>query len=201
MKIERLKYKMVVDSREKSVKHILNKWDEGLEYKPSHLDMFKGKKSTYSDPIQYYVQDKGLKIGDYTIAVQLPKKEVLNFQDKVVVERKFALSELCQNLFDSKRKDEEGKNRFERELSKAYEQGIKVHLVVEVADMIDKILSSKHFRYDKSSNVNPKSFNAMLMALTTRYNVSVWYCGKNESHRLIHDILYYHAREYLKDVE
>ena len=80
--------------------------------------MYRGKKSTYSDPIQYYIQEKGLKVGDYTLAVQLPNKEVINFKDKVVIERKADLNELCCNLFDSKSKDEEGLTRFERELKR-----------------------------------------------------------------------------------
>ena len=199
MDIKKLKYKIVVDSREKSINHILNKFDEGFENKPSHHDMYRGKKSTYTDPIQYYIQEKGLKVGDYTIAVQLPSGEVINFQDKIVVERKADLNELCCNFFSEK--DAEGKTRLERELKRAYEQGIKLHLLVEVADMHSKILSSKHFRYDKASKVNPQSFYAMLHTLATRYNITVWYTDKSNSARLIHDILYYQARECLKSVE
>ena len=198
--IKKCAYKVVIDSREKSINHILNKFDEGFENKPSHHDMYRGKKSTYSEPIQYYIQEKGLKVGDYTLAVQLPNKEVINFKDKVVIERKADLNELCCNLFDSKSKDDEGLTRFERELKRAYEQNIKLHLVVEVADMHSKILSSKHFRYDKASKVSPASFYAMLHALAVRYNISIWYTDKSNSARLIHDILYYHAREYLKNL-
>ena len=201
MDIKKCKYKIVVDSREKVNQHILNKFEEGFEHKPSHHDMYRGKKSTYSDPIQYYVKEKGLKVGDYTIAVQLPSGEVVNFQDKITVERKSDLNELCCNLFDSKSKDSEGLTRFERELKRAYEQGIKLHLLVEITDMHSKILSSKHFRYDKASKVSPQSFYAMLHALAARYNITIWYTDKQNSARLIYDILYYHAREYLKDVE
>ena len=199
--IKKCHYKIVVDSREKSIKHILNKFEEGFENKPSEHDMWRGKKSTYTGPIQYYVQEKGLKVGDYTIAIQLPNEEVINFKDKIVVERKADLNELCCNLFDRKTKDESGLNRFERELKKAYEQGIKVHLVIEIADMYSKMLSSRHFRYDKASKVNPASFEAMLQSLTTRYNVTIWNMDKKDSARAIHNILYYGAREYLKGIE
>ena len=201
MDIKKCKYKVVVDSREKVNNHILNKFDEGFEYKVSHHDMYRGKKSTYSDPVQYYVKEKGLKVGDYTIAVQLPSGEVVNFKDSIVIERKADLNELCCNLFDSKSKDSEGLTRFERELKRAYEQGIKLHLLVEITDMHSKILSSKHFRYDQASKVSPQSFYAMLHALAARYNITIWYTDKQNSARLINDILYYHAREYLKDVE
>ena len=169
MDIKKLKYKIIIDTREKKIQsHILNKFEEGFELKPSHHDMYRGIKSKYSNPVQYYIKDKGLKVGDYTIAVQLPNGEVINFQDKVVIERKADLNELCCNLFDSKSKDEEGLTRFERELKRAYEQGIKLHLLVEVSDMHSKILSSKHFRYDKASKVSPASFYAMLHALAVR---------------------------------
>ena len=66
--------------------------------------------------------------------------------------------------------------------------------------MHSKILSSRHFRYDRASKVSPVSFYAMLHSLASRYNVSVWYADKKDSARLIHDILFYGAREYLKTV-
>ena len=196
--IKKCKYKIVVDSREKVNKHILNKFEEGFEYKVSHHDMYRGKKSTYSEPINYYIQEKGLKVGDYTIAVKLPTGEVINFKDKIVIERKADLNELCCNFFD--KKDEEGKTRLERELDRAKEQGIKVILLVETDNMHNKILSSKHFRFDKASKVSPKAFNSILRSLQAKYDISIEYCDKKDSARLIHDILYYHAREYLKGI-
>ena len=196
--IKKCKYKIVVDTREQKCNHILNKFEEGFELKPSHHDMYRGIKSKYSDPVAYYKQDKGLKVGDYTIAAQLPSGEVINFKDKIVIERKADLNELCCNLFD--KKDEEGLTRFERELKRGYEQGIKIHLLVETDNMVDKILSSKHFRYDKASKVNPKSFQMMLLSLCNRYNVTVWYTDKKNSARLIHDLLYVYSREYLKNI-
>ena len=196
--IKKCKYKIIVDTREKQVNHILNKFDEGLEEKPSHHDMYRGKKSTFTNPIGYFKQEKGLKTGDFTLAVQLPNQCVINFQDKIIIERKKDLNELCCNLFD--KKDSEGLTRFERELKRAKEQGIKVILLVEVEDMHSKILSSKYFRFDKASKVSPKSFNAILRSLQARYNISIEYCNKRDSARLIHDLLYYHAREYLKNV-
>ena len=196
--IKKCAYKVIIDTREKQVNHILNKFDEGLEEKPSHHDMFRGKKSTFTNPIGYFKQEKGLKTGDFTLAIQLPNQCVINFQDKIVIERKKDLNELCCNLFD--KKDAEGLTRFERELKRAKEQGIKVILLVEVEDMHSKILSSKHFRFDKASKVSPKAFNSILRSLQARYDISIEYCNKKDSARLIHDLLYYHAREYLKNV-
>ena len=200
MDIKKLKYKIVVDSRERSINHILNKFDEGFEYKVSHHDMYRGKKSTYGDPVQYYIKDKGLKVGDYTIAVQLPNGEVINFQDKVVIERKADLNELASNFYDSKSKDENGLTRIEREFLRAKEQGIKIHLLIETEDVMSKMLSSEHFRYDKASKINPKSFMMMFLSLCNRYDINVWYCNKKDSSRIIHDLLYVYAREYLKNL-
>lgn len=196
--IKRCKYKIVVDTREKQVNHILNKFDEGFENLPSHHDMYRGKKSTFTESIVYYKQEKGLKVGDFTMAVQLPNKCVVNFQDKIVIERKKDLNELCGNLFD--KKDENGMTRFERELARAKDQGIKVILLIEIENVHSKIMSSKHFRYDRASRVSPKAFNSILRSLQARYDISIEYCEKSQSARLIHDILYYHIREYLKNV-
>lgn len=197
--IKKCKYKIIIDTREKKIQnHILNKFEEGFENKPSHHDMYRGKKSTYSEPINYYIQEKGLKVGDYTIAVKTPTGEVINFKDKIVIERKADLNELCCNFFD--KKDEEGKTRLERELDRAKEQGIKVILLVETDNMHNKILSSKYFRFDKASKVSPKAFNSILRSLQAKYDISIEYCDKKDSARLIHDILYYHAREYLKGI-
>lgn len=198
IKIENCRYKVIVDTREKQVNHILNKFDEGFENRPSHHDMYRGKKSTFTEPIAYYKQEKGLKTGDFTICVQLQNGCQINFQDKIVIERKKDLNELCCNLFD--KKDSEGLTRFEKELKRSKEQGIKVILLVEIDNMHSKIMSSKHFRYDKASKVSPKSFNSILRSLQARYDISIEYCEKNQSARLIHDILYYHVREYLKNV-
>jgi hypothetical protein len=201
MDIKKCKYKIVIDSREKVNSHILNKFDEGFEYKPSHHDMYVGKKSTYSNPIKYYIQEKGLKVGDYTIAVKLLNGEVINFQDKVVIERKADLNELASNFYDSKSKDENGLTRIEREFLRAKEKDVKVHLLIETEDAISKILTSKHFRYDKASKINPKSFMMMFLSICNRYDINVWYCNKKDSARIIHDILYVYVREFLKSVE
>ena len=200
--IKKCAYKIIVDGREKKIQnHILNKFEEGFEYKVSHHDMYRGKKSKIGDPVEYYIQEKGLKVGDYTIAVQLPNKEVVNFKDKVVVERKADLNELASNLYDSKSKDENGLTRIEREFSRAKDLGIKLHLLIETEDAVSKILSSKHFRYDKASKINPKSFIMMFLSLCNRYDINVWYCNKKDSARVIHDLLYAYAKEYLKGVD
>ena len=86
-------------------------------------------------------------------------------------------------------------------LARAKELGIKMHLLIETEDAISKILSSKHFRYDKASKINPKSFMSMFLSICNRYDINVWYVSKKDSSRLIHDVLYYYCKEYLKNME
>ena len=198
--IKKCKYKIVVDTREKKLDHIIAGFEKGFELRPSHHEMYRGAKSKYTEPIGFYKQEKGIKTGDFTICVQLPSGEQINFKDKVVIERKKDLNELCGNIFDKDSLDSDKLNRFERELKRAYEQGIKLYLLVEQSDLYSKILSSKHFRYDKASKVNPKSFLAILESLLARYNVELLNCDKKDSARIIHDKLYYWAREYLKNI-
>ncbi len=201
MDIKKLNTKVIIDTREQKINHIINKFDEGFELKPSHHNMYRGHKEKYSNPIEYEIREGGLKVGDYTLEVTLQDGTVINFANKCVVERKMGLNELCNNLYDAKSKDEEGLNRFERELKKSKEQGIKVYLLVEQDCLYSKIYSSKHFRYDKASRVVPHSFVAQLEALLNRYDVHLVECSSKESARVIHQKLYYFAKEYLKNIE
>ena len=43
--------------------------------------------------------------------------------------------------------------------------------------------------------------NKSLRALQAKYDISIENCRKEDSARMIHDIIYYHAREYFKNVE
>src|SRR5699024_12126332 len=94
----------------------------------------------------FFKAEDGIRYRNVT-GVQTCALPIFNFKDKIVIERKADLNELCCNLFD--KKDEEGLTRFERELKRGYEQGIKIHLLVETDNMVDKILSSKHFRSEE----------------------------------------------------
>ena len=68
--------KMIVDSREKVFNHITNVWkDKGIEY---HI----------------FKKEDSMKVGDYSIAVKTNTGEVIDFRDKIVIERKSDLSEL-----------------------------------------------------------------------------------------------------------
>ena len=176
--INKCKMKMIVDSRERSWDHIRNIWD--------------------IKKIDYYIKDKGLKTGDYSIAVQTPKGEVISFEDKVVIERKACLTELCGNLTDNR--DSAGKNRFIRELERAKKNNIKLILLIEDSQGYDKALRG-FFREDKPSKMNSNGFIGMLMAYKARYDFEIVWLDKELSASYMYKLLYYWAREYLKNME
>lgn len=176
--INKCRIKMIVDSRERSWGHIENVWQ--------------------IKNIQYYIKDKGLKTGDYSIAVQTPKGEVISFGDKVVIERKACLTELCGNLTDNR--DSAGKNRFIRELERAKKNNIKLILLIEDSQGYDKALRG-FFREDKPSKMNSNGFIGMLMAYKARYNFEIVWLDKELSASYMYKLLYYEAREYLKNME
>lgn len=176
--INKCKVKMITDSREKCNQHITGVWK--------------------AKDISYYIKDKGLKTGDYSIAVQTPKGEVISFEDKVVIERKACLTELCGNLTDNR--DSAGKNRFIRELERAKKNNIKLILLIEDSQGYDKALRG-FFREDKPSKMNSNGFIGMLMAYKARYDFEIVWLDKELSASYIYKLLYYEAREYLKNME
>lgn len=175
--MNKCKIKMIVDSREKCNQHIIGIWQA------------KG--------IDYYIKDKGLKTGDYSIAVKTPAGEVISFEDKVVIERKACLTELCGNLTDNR--DSTGKNRFIRELERAKKNNIKLILLIEDADGYDKALRG-FFREDKPSKMKSNSFVGMLMTYKARYDFEIVWINKELSASYMYKLLYYEAREYLKNM-
>ena len=114
----------------------------------------------------------------------------------VVVERKATLDELASNLLD-RRKDEEGNNRFIRELNRAKEQGIKVYLLIEDKDYYMKLLTGNY-----RSKVNSKAITGMVVSLLAKYpNLHIIAVDKKESPSMVHKLLYYELREKLKEME
>ena len=62
--------KIIIDSREKVFNHITNVWEEkGIEY---HI----------------FKKEDSMKVGDYSIAVKTDTGKVIDFRDKIVIERK-----------------------------------------------------------------------------------------------------------------
>lgn len=168
MKIEKCKIKVLVDSREKSNKNITDVWDK------------KG--------IEYYTPPKGLRTGDYSIAIQLPNGEVLDFRDKIVIERKNSLEELSTNI--TKNRD-----RFIRELERAKQNNTKFILLIENKNWYEDILLGN---YDTFTDKN--SYLASLMVFKSRYNIEIIGIDKRFVGSYIYKELYYFAYEYLKNM-
>lgn len=126
-----------------------------------------------------------LNVGDYSAEFQMPSGKTVSLKDKVVVERKNGIDELCM-CFAGER------GRFEREFQRATESGIKVYLLVENATF-EAIYNGKY-----RSRFNPKSLVASIFAWLARYNCVIVFCKAEMSGKLIHDILHYEMREALE---
>ena len=172
--------KMIVDSREKVFNHITSEWDK--------------------NKIEYHIfkKEDSMKVGDYSIAVKTPTGEVIDFRNKIVVERKADLVELGGNFTSAK--DSEGNTRIVREFIRAKENNIKVLLLVEDLQGYNKAING-YLREDKPSKMNPKAFIAMLFAYQARYNFEIVFIDKKNSASYIYNYLYYQAREYLRNIE
>lgn len=160
-------YKILVDSREKENKHIVDK------FKTNNID----------------IDNIGLVIGDYRIqsGAYIPP---------ITIERKGSLDELIGNLLD-KDKDNEGNNRFIRELNRARDSQTRIILLIEDKDFYVKLLTG-----DYRSNVNPKAIRGMVMSLEAKYpNLSIVGVDKSTSASYIHTTLYYYLRQKMKEVK
>lgn len=120
-----------------------------------------------------------LDIGDYS--AQLGE---MTLEKDVVIERKRNLDEICGNLTADR-------DRFEREFLRAKALGTKVFLIIENATWTDIYL--QNYR----SQITPKSLMASLMSWQVRFNITIIFCEPENTPRLIHQILYYAAREQL----
>ena len=180
MDIKKCKIKMIIDSREKVYNHIVTEWE--------------------NNKIEYHIfkKEDSMKVGDYSIVIQTNTGEVIDFRDKVAIERKANLAELCGNFTD--KRDSNNKTRLIRELERAKKNNIKLLLLIEDLNGYDKAIKG-YLREDKASKMNPKSFLAMLFAYQARYNFEVVFIDKKNSASYIYNYLYYQAREYLKNLE
>lgn len=163
-----IEYKILVDTREKENKHIVDK------LVTNKID----------------VDEIALCIGDYRISA------TSGYVPPITIERKGSLDELIGNLLD-KDKDEDGRNRFIRELDRAKDSNTRIILLVEDNDYYNKLC-----RGDYRSNVKPRAIRGMIMSLEAKYpNLSIVGIDKKESASYIHATLYYHLRQKLKEVE
>lgn len=129
-----------------------------------------------------------LDYGDYSAAYIDTTGEKVYLTNKVAIERKMSLDELC-NCFTS------GRARFEREFKRAVEDKAKIHLLVEEANY------EKMFNGAYRSKLNPNSLIASYLAWSERYNLQLHFCHAETTPKLVYKILYYTLKTYLEGCE
>ena len=131
---------------------------------------------------------KKLNAGDYSCKCILPDGTELDFSNKVAIERKMSVDELCM-CFGAQRK------RFENEFERAWEAGTKIYLVVEGGSW-EKIYTGKY-----KSKMTPQALVASIDAFRSRYGMQLDFCKAETTGKLIRDILYRELKEYLEGGE
>jgi len=124
-----------------------------------------------------------LETGDYSAMIG-----DMTLEHEVVVERKASLDELCGNFTVDRQ-------RLADEFTRAKAEGLKVFLLVENASLSDIYL------HNYRSKLEPKSLIATLLSWQIRYNITVIFCKPSESGQIIYGLMYYAAREALRNGE
>ena len=99
-----------------------------------------------------------------------------------VIERKMSLDELAACFTTSR-------DRFRREFERAAEVGAKIYLLTENGSW-EAIMNHRY-----RSRLNPKAFQASLIAWTVRYNITPLFCKAEVSGKIIKEILYRDMKE------
>lgn len=166
-----------------------------IDYALSHLtllvdtreqDTIELKKRLQTAEIPY--KREKLDFGDYSIKGELSNGSEISLKNKVCVERKMSIDELC-NCYCQQRQ------RFEREFERAKEAGAKVYLLIENATF-EKIYNHKY-----KSQMSANALSASVLAWLSRYNCQIIFCKPETSGKLIKDILYREMKEFLNDFQ
>lgn len=127
-----------------------------------------------------------LNYGDYSCECTLPDGSTLDFSNRVAIERKMNLDEICMCCGRERK-------RFEREFERAKEDGCRIYLLVEDGNW-EKSYGGKY-----RSLLNPAALTASLNAFRARYGMQLDFCKEETTGKLIHDILYRELKEYLQN--
>ena len=123
-----------------------------------------------------------LDFGDYSAKFPLPNGEWFSLADKVVIERKMHIDELCNCYCQSRQ-------RFINEFTRAAEAGAKTYLLVEDTSW-EQVYNGKY-----RSQMRQTALVASILAWSARYNCIPIFCRAETSGKLIKDILYREAKE------
>ena len=127
----------------------------------------------------------GLKSGDYSAKFTLQDGGELNLQNICVIERKMSVGEICNNFCS-------GRERFKNEFERLKTNATKTYLLIEGATW-ENIYNGKY-----RSKMSPESLVASLTAWLARYNICLIFCKAETTSKLIKEILYREAKEYLE---
>ena len=164
--MNKIEAKIIIDTREKNIEHIIKAFEK--------------------NNIKY--ERRALPIGDYII--EGPSGYVPN----VTIERKANIDEIIANLLDKSTVDENGNNRFNRELIRSKKANKKFILLIEDEKFYINMLKGNY-----RSKMNPKAAKGQIMSLQAKYpNLSIMPIEKKLAGSYIHSVLYYALREDLK---
>lgn len=127
-----------------------------------------------------YVKSK-LDSGDYSLDVPEPYSELSR---TVCVEKKNSLDEIVGNFT-------KGRERFNNEFTRACDKNVKMHLVIENATW-RKVVNESY-----RSSMPSSSLTGSIMSFCIKYNLPVWFVGKDESPMIIFNLLKYELRNQL----
>ena len=126
-----------------------------------------------------------LNFGDYSAKFPLPNGKWFSLADKVVIERKMHIDELCHCYCQDR-------GRFTREFERAKEAGAKIYLLIENATW--EHIYNKKYR----SKMRSTALVASIFAWLARYDCQVIFCKAETTGLIIKDILYREAKERLE---
>lgn len=132
-------------------------------------------------------KQKKLNFGDYSAVVYLPDGTELSLENVVTIERKLGYAELCVCYTHDR-------DRFTKEFERAKAAGAKTYLLLENSTW-EQAYAGKY-----RSKMHPSSLIASMIAWLARYDCQIIMCKSETSGKLIHDILYREAREYLESL-
>lgn len=129
-----------------------------------------------------------LNFADYSARFPLPNGSWVTLADKVCIERKQSLDELCHCFCQDR-------GRFGREFERAKEAGAKMYLLVENATW-ESAYAGKY-----RSQMRSTALIASICAWLARYDCQLLMCKPETTGKLIHDVLYREGKEILEHLE
>ena len=137
------------------------------------------------DLIELPYQRQKLDFGDYSATTALDGGEEISLADKVAIERKMSLDELCGCYCQQR-------GRFTREFERAKQAHAKLYLLIEGANW-ENVITGKY-----RSKMSSQALRASMIAWLARYDCQLIFCKAESTPVLIREILYREMKELLE---